>query len=96
MQLETRTWGGGEGQSNLSGALREVSLLSSCAACRGGGSMLRVRIVTWSTWALLVGSSCMHTACNELHLMHHNPRLLCHSGKASIAIRCYETQEALL
>ena len=28
--------------------------------------MLRVCIVTWSTWALLVGSSCTHTACNEL------------------------------
>ena len=64
------------GQSNLRGALREVSLLSSCAACRGGGSMLRVRIVTWSTWALLVGSSCMRTACNEQDLVQCHLRLL--------------------
>ena len=44
--------------AHLTGVLRGVSLLSSCAAWRGGGSMLRVRIVTESTCALLVGSSC--------------------------------------
>ena len=60
---------------NLRGALREVSLLSSCAACRGGGSMLRVCIVTWSTWALLIGSSCMHPARHEPHLVSCTPGL---------------------
>ena len=47
--------------ADLMGVLRGASLLSSCAACRGGGSMLRVRAVTESTCALLLGSSCTRT-----------------------------------